>query len=197
MRAVIGEFLSCYEPLSETDRRALWLSRGGSPFDGPVGPVRRLARIEPRDGPALPFRIPFLFRLDGDGTYFGDDADGLWKIFGGRSRSTRLLWGKLLMRGRPEMRVAEVALGRTSLVSDLRGRERMLHEVVAWIRLPARLYLHWRRRRLGLDSYEVPAVRFLPPHGRYTVVPDPRRILWRGRYDSLETYRNAEREGTL
>jgi hypothetical protein len=159
--------------------------------------VRRLARIVPRDGPALPFRIPFLFRLDGAGTYFGDDAEGLWEIFGGLSRATRVLWGKVLMRGRPQMRVADVALGRTSLVRELRGRDRALHRAMAWFRVAARIYLDSRRRRLRLDTYEVLSPRFLPAHGCYTVVPDERRIRWRGRYDSLEAYRAAERQGTL
>jgi len=41
----------------------------------------------------------------------------------------------------------------------------MLHQVIPWLRFPARLYLHWCRRTLRLDSDEVPAVR-IPPGTR-------------------------------
>jgi len=72
---------------------------------------------------------------------------------------------------------------------------------VAWARIPvmtpAHAYFTWRRRRLQLDSYEVLGVKLFPFHGHYTLVRDRRRVLWRGLYESLASFREAERAGTL
>lgn len=200
-RITVGDFLPEFDALGEEARRALWASSGGESFAGNVGRVRRLARIVPHSEAPLPFRIPFVFRMDGAGVYFGDDIDGLWQVFGGKSPATRVLWGQVLMRGEPRIQVADVALGRTSLLRDARGWTRFLHDVVAWARIPvitpARAYFAWRRRHLRLDSYEVLGVRLFPFHGHYTVVGDPKRILWRGRHESLASFRHAESAGRL
>lgn len=191
----VGDLLPAFLERDEPARHALWGELGGEPFPGVVGDVRRLARVVPRDGHTLPFKIPFLFTMDGPGTYFGDDLDGLVRIFGGQSRLTRLAWGRILMGGKPAILLCDVALGRTSYVADHDRVERLLHEACAWLRLPvltpARAYYGWRRRAKRLDSYEVHGVRFFPRHGCYTVVLDRRRILHRGLFSSVAELRDA------
>ena len=189
----VGDLLDEFSSLAEPERRALWRSSGGADFPGPVGPVRRLARVVPLAGHPLPFKIPFLFTMDGPGVYFGDDVEGLWRIFGGQSALTRLAWGRLLMKGRPGILVCDVALGRTSFVAEHQGLERALHVFCAWARVPvitpARAYYALRRAWRRLDSYEVRAVAFFPPHGCYSIVLDPRRIVRRALFASIEAYR--------
>lgn len=200
-RTTVGDFLPEFDGLGEAAKRVLWAKASGDCPAGAIGRVRRLARIVPRDEAPLPFRIPFVFRMDGQGVYFGSDVEGLWRIFGGKSPVTRVLWGRLLMRGEPRIQVADVALGRTSLMRDVRGWTLFLHHFAAWARIPvitpARAYFAWRRRRLRLDSYEVLGVKLFPFHGHYTIVGDRRRILWRGRHESLASFREAERAGRL
>jgi hypothetical protein len=190
----IGAFVAAFDTGDESARHALWRELGGAPFAGPVGRVRRLARIAPKYGHPLPFRLPFVFDMDGRGVYLGDDLDGLVDIFGGRSPLTRRMWGRLFMGGHPEIRVCDVALGRTSLVADLDGLDSLLHHAAGWLRLPARWYFGWRRHRLGLDSWEVHGVKFFPPHGRYTVVPDPARVRLVTRGDTIAQVLGALRE---
>ena len=188
----VGDYLLEFSDLKDEEKKILWADLGGMDFIGHVGRVRRLAKIVPQGASLTKIKFPFIFYMDGKGIYFGNSIDGLWNIFGGKSKITRILWGKIIMRNKPKILVADVALGKCSLLSQQNGINKLLHNLVAWVRIPiltpSRFYFFIRKILLKLDSYETNGVKFFPYHGEYTVVIDKKRIIWHSEYYSIEEY---------